>query len=99
MARFLGNAEHFLAHRIRNIGSYAPDVAALRDARDRVVVAVGAETRIETLTACAAALAERLGTHVVGFPGDHGGFISQPREFANVLDATLQSGAVTVRAA
>lgn len=99
MARFLGNAKHFLAHRIRNIGNYVPDVAALLDARDRIVVAIGVETHIEALTASAAVLAERLDTRVVALPGDHGGFITRPQEFADMLDSTLQKEAVTGRAA
>ena len=35
------------------------------------------------------ALAERLGTPLVEFPGGHGGFSSDPEDFAAVLRRTL----------
>jgi hypothetical protein len=35
------------------------------------------------------ALAEQLGTPPVEFPGDHGGFIGQPAEFAKTLRTVL----------
>jgi clorobiocin/coumermycin A biosynthesis protein CloN7/CouN7 len=34
----------------------------------------------------AVALADRLGTPLVGFPGDHGGFMALPEQFGRVLD-------------
>jgi hypothetical protein len=34
---------------------------------------------------CAAAVADRLGTSLVEFPGGHAGFISHPRAFAEKL--------------
>jgi hypothetical protein len=37
----------------------------------------------------AVALAERLGTDAVTFPGDHGGFGSHPAEFAKTLHKAL----------
>jgi hypothetical protein len=40
------------------------------------------------------ALAERLGTSVVHFPGDHGGFLTQPAAFAEQLSAIFDKDAV-----
>jgi hypothetical protein len=37
----------------------------------------------------AVALAERLGTPAVTFPGDHGGFGGRPHEFATKLHEVL----------
>ncbi len=37
----------------------------------------------------AVALADRLGTPLVGFPGDHGGFMALPEQFGRVLDQVL----------
>ena len=88
--RIGGNLEYFLAHGIRQIGSYIPDVAALCDGPVRVVVGVGATTpRHQLAYRGALALAERLGTSPVTFPGDHGGFGSRPREFAETLHEIL----------
>jgi pimeloyl-ACP methyl ester carboxylesterase len=75
---------------------YEPDFAALRDASTRIVVAVGAESG-ETLAArAAAAVADRLGTDLVVFPGHHGGFLGgeygetgEPEAFAVRLREVL----------
>jgi hypothetical protein len=85
MARMGRNVEFFLARRYRSITGYAPDLAALRAASTRLVVAGGADSSGSIAGRCAAALAERLGTRVVEFPGGHGGFSSHPREFADTL--------------
>jgi hypothetical protein len=37
----------------------------------------------------AVALADRLGMPLVGFPGDHGGFMALPEQFGRVLDQVL----------
>jgi clorobiocin biosynthesis protein CloN7 len=37
----------------------------------------------------AVALADRLGTPLVGFPGDDGGFMALPEQFGRVLDQVL----------
>jgi pimeloyl-ACP methyl ester carboxylesterase len=87
--RISGNLEYFLAHGVRPISGYVPDVAALREGSARVVVGIG-ETSVGQLAHRAAvALAERLGAPPVTFPGDHGGFGSRPREFAKTLHQIL----------
>jgi clorobiocin/coumermycin A biosynthesis protein CloN7/CouN7 len=35
------------------------------------------------------ALADQLGTRVVDFPGDHGGFLAFPEQFGRLLDRVL----------
>lgn len=53
---------------------YVPDVAGLRQASTRIVVA-GGETSTQQLAGrAAAAVADALGTGVMSFPGGHGGF-------------------------
>ena len=37
-------------------------------------------------------LAERLGSEPVEFPGDHGGFLGLPAEFAEVVEKVLAGG-------
>jgi len=91
MARMQRNVEFWLAHTFLGIGTFVPDIAALRSASSRVVVAVGQETE-GLLIQCGRALAERLGTQPVTFPGDHGGFNGQPAAFAEKLDQVLRGG-------
>jgi pimeloyl-ACP methyl ester carboxylesterase len=87
--RISGNLEYFLAHGIRQISGYAPDVAALRDGPARIVVGVGENSAGQLAHRGAIALAERLGTPPVTFPGDHGGFGSRPGPFADTLHKVL----------
>jgi pimeloyl-ACP methyl ester carboxylesterase len=88
-ARISGNLEYFLAHGVRPISGYVPDVAALREGSARVVVGIGETSGGQLAHRAAVALAERLGTPPVTFPGDHGGFASRPREFAETLHKVL----------
>jgi pimeloyl-ACP methyl ester carboxylesterase len=68
---------------------YQPDIAALRGAPTRIVIAVGTDSEGQLAWRGGAAIAERLGTEPVRFPGDHGGFLGgehgqpgKPDEFA-----------------
>jgi hypothetical protein len=63
-----------------------------RAAATRVVVGVGVASEGQTAYRAAVALAEGLGTKVVEFPGDHGGFADRPAEFAETLDRVLRGG-------
>jgi pimeloyl-ACP methyl ester carboxylesterase len=90
--RIMGNLDYFLAHGFRPIGFYVPDVAALRAGPVRVVVGVGEASTGQLAHRCAAALAERLGTAPVTFPGDHGGYGSHPAAFAEKLREALGGG-------
>jgi hypothetical protein len=54
---------------------YEPDFDALRAASTRIVIAVGAESEGQLAFRGGVAVAERLGTQAVRFPGDHGGFL------------------------
>jgi pimeloyl-ACP methyl ester carboxylesterase len=87
--RISGNLEYFLAHGIRQISGYAPDVAALRAGPARIVVGIGENSSGQLAHRAAVALAERLGTPPVTFPGDHGGFGSRPGPFADTLHKVL----------
>ncbi len=63
-----------LAQTILSTTHYEPDFDALRAASTRIVMAAGAESRDQMAYRGAFAVAERLGTEPVIFPGDHGGF-------------------------
>jgi pimeloyl-ACP methyl ester carboxylesterase len=54
---------------------FQPDIAALGTASTRIVLAVGAESSQVMTGRATTALAERLGTTPVVFPGGHGGFL------------------------
>jgi pimeloyl-ACP methyl ester carboxylesterase len=69
--------------------SYEHDFAALAAAPVRIVVGVGADSAAQLPGRAAVAIAERLGTAPVIFPGDHGGFGSQPEAFATTLRQVL----------
>jgi pimeloyl-ACP methyl ester carboxylesterase len=89
MARMGRNAELFLAHGLRQAGAFVPDIRALRKGSPRIVVAAGDESEPQLAYRAAVALADRLGTTVVRFPGDHGGFMMQPDAFAAKLHEVL----------
>ncbi len=72
------------------------DVAALRAAPTRIVIAVGEDSGGEMAARSGRALAEQLGLEPVVFPGGHGGFLGgefgqtgKPTEFAAALRAAL----------
>jgi len=58
--------------------AYPPEIAALQELRDRLVIAFGVESG-ETMPARAArSVAAALGGEATGFPSNHGGFTEQP---------------------
>jgi hypothetical protein len=81
----------FLGHDITATTRFEPDIAALAASTTRVVVGLGASSRGQLAHRTALALAERLGTAAIEFPGGHGGFIQEPREFADTLRQVLAS--------
>jgi clorobiocin/coumermycin A biosynthesis protein CloN7/CouN7 len=89
IARMRATTEVFLAHLIRPTTRYRPDIEALRAVPTRVVIAAGAASKGQLANRSALALADRLGTSIVDFPGDHGGFMAQPQPFARVLHQVL----------
>jgi pimeloyl-ACP methyl ester carboxylesterase len=75
---------------------YQHDFGALRAASARVVIGVGEDSGETSAARAARAVAARLGTSPVFFPGDHGGFLGgeyggtgKPDEFAATLRAVL----------
>jgi clorobiocin/coumermycin A biosynthesis protein CloN7/CouN7 len=89
LARMRATTDQFLAHLLRPTTRYRPDIEALRAASTRIVVAGGATSKGQLANRTAVALADQLGTTVVDFPGDHGGFLALPEQFGRVLDQVL----------
>lgn len=90
MGRMAGNLDLFIAHEIRQITGYVPDIHALRNASTRIVSAAGETSGEQAARRAAVALAERLGIAVTYLPGSHGGWGSDPQEFAERLHEALQ---------
>jgi pimeloyl-ACP methyl ester carboxylesterase len=79
--------------------AYEHDFDALRAVLTRIVVGVGEESGQMAAGRAATAVAARLGTEPVTFPGDHGGFLGgeyggmgKPDAFAATLRTVLEQG-------
>ena len=87
------------AHQMLWLVTYEPDYEALRRASTRIVLAAGVESEGIMAGRGAFAVAERLGTDVVVFPGGHNGFMGDeygqppgaPEAFAAKLREILAS--------
>jgi hypothetical protein len=93
MKRIDGNWDLFFAHELLPFTRYVPDLPRLSAHKDRIVLAGGHDSREQLAGQLAyrpaAWLAERFGTQVVDFPGDHGGYATQPAAFAAKLREVL----------
>ena len=89
-ARVSGNFEYWLAHGMMPLSLYRPDVDALRSGRPRIVVGLGEQSAGQPIYSMGMALAERLGTEPVMFPGDHMGFGPHADAFAEALHRALE---------
>jgi pimeloyl-ACP methyl ester carboxylesterase len=84
------NLPVFLEHILCPFTATVPDLAALRPAADRLVLAAGRDSREqEPLYGPARRLAELLGGELVEFPGGHVGATEHPKEFAEQFLALL----------
>jgi pimeloyl-ACP methyl ester carboxylesterase len=81
--------ELFFLRMLKPFTRYQPPVEVLRWGGPRVIVAVGATSGDEIARRSAEALADRLGTPPVVFPGDHGGFMADPAAFAGTVREVL----------
>lgn len=88
--RVSANFEYWLAHGMRPLGLYKPDVAALQAGNTEVVVALGEQSAGQPIAEMTEALAQALGKPAVTVPGDHVGFSMDPAGFAAALDAILR---------
>jgi clorobiocin/coumermycin A biosynthesis protein CloN7/CouN7 len=81
--------DRFFRHILRPTTRYRPDLDALRAASTPIVVAGGITSEGQLYHRTTVALAGRLGTPVVGFPGGHTGFQEQPEAFSRLLRRVL----------
>lgn len=89
MARMGRNMELFLGHGMREASTFVPDITALRTGTPRILIACGEASGDQLACRAAAALADRLGSTLLRFPGDHGGFTNHPEAFAVRLREVL----------
>jgi len=90
MGRITPNFDLFILREMRQIGGYVPDFDALRNVSTRIVSAAGETSGEQAARRAAIAFAERLGIPVTYLPGSHGGWGSDPQEFADRLHDVLQ---------
>src|SRR5262249_31833197 len=88
--RMMGNLDLFVAHELRPITRYVPDVAELKDDSSKLVSAAGETSGEQAACRAAYALAGRVGIEVAHLPGAHGGWGSDPQDFADRLDQLLR---------
>lgn len=93
-----GKRDDVMFTAIMNTTGFEPDYDRLRQAPVRLVIAEGEESNGVMAARGAEGVAERLGTDVVQFPSDHGGFLGgeygqmgKPDEFAAKLREVLDS--------
>jgi hypothetical protein len=89
--RIMGSLDFFMAHGVKPISFYLPDVAALRAVSVCVIVGVGETSTGQLAQRSAVALVERPATTPVLFPGDHGGYGGQPAAFVERLQQALSA--------
>ena len=88
--RVSGNFEYWLAHGMVPLSLYRPDAEVLRAGKPRVVVGIGEQSVGQMIHDMGMALARKLGTEPVTFPGDHMGFSTHTGAFAGTLDQVIR---------
>jgi pimeloyl-ACP methyl ester carboxylesterase len=86
----LANATYWLEHELRQYPAVQPQIQALRHYADRILPAVGRESRDTPAHAATFALARALGDPVVQLPGAHLGCVAYPAAFARELVEALK---------
>jgi hypothetical protein len=81
----------FVAHELKPITRYTPDVDALRALAATLVSAAGETSGQQAACRAAYALADQVRIDVSHLPGAHGGWGSDPRHFADRLNDLLTS--------
>lgn len=92
MGRVMANFEYWLAHGMRPLSFYKPDVAALKSGSPKVIVGISVESEGQPIARMARALADALAVQPVSFPGNHVTGFDEPNvtDFAAVLDRSFR---------
>lgn len=89
IARIQQNLAFWMEHELRQYVRYAPDLAALRQSANKLVLGIGRDSKDTFPAAPNAVLAEELGLDVVEFTGNHIGYVTDADGFATQLDQLL----------
>jgi pimeloyl-ACP methyl ester carboxylesterase len=84
------NATYWFEHELRQYPAVDLDLDALTAHADRIVLAVGRETRGYPVHEVNVELGKKLGRDVIELPGGHAGVHSYPAEFAHELVHALE---------
>lgn len=87
--RIQQNMMFWMEHEMRQYIRYTPDLDALRAAADKLVLAVGHDSKDTFPAQPNAVLSESLGLDILEFAGDHVGYNSAAEDFATQLDTLL----------
>ena len=87
--RILDNGAVFFPIELPAFAAFVPDRDGMRASGVPLTVVVGAENRDTWFGAAAAWLAEGTGAELVELPGGHGGFVSHPQEFIELVRRTV----------
>ncbi|MGW4425872.1 alpha/beta fold hydrolase [Streptosporangium sp. NPDC004631] len=79
----------FYLHTMRPTTRWRPDLDALRAGSPRLVIGIGEQSAGQLCDRTSRALAASLGVEPALFPGDHAGFMGDPKGFADRLRAVL----------
>ena len=83
--RILDNGAVFFPIELPAFAAFIPDREGMRASGVPLTVVAGAENRDTFIGAAAAWLAEGTGADLVELPGGHGGFVSHPNEFIELV--------------
>jgi pimeloyl-ACP methyl ester carboxylesterase len=83
------NMNFFFANDALGVNDYRLDIAALKAKSTRIMAAGGRTSHGSLPRQCADALAAKLGTTLIEFPGSHMGWLLRPKEFAAKLFEVL----------
>ena len=81
----IANARHWFEHELRQYPAVNLDLDVLRRCADRIVLTAGRESHGYPCYRVSIELSKNFKREVVELPGDHGGFMAQPAEFAEAL--------------
>ncbi|MEU0495539.1 alpha/beta hydrolase [Mycobacterium sp. NPDC006124] len=85
----LAEGARFFVHDLVPTTQYLPDADTLKASSTRIVIGLGAESGHLLTHRTSVAVARSLGVDTTEFPGDHGGFMGAPAEFAARLREVL----------
>jgi hypothetical protein len=89
--RQVADERRWFAHELRGTTRWKPDLDALRDVRDKVVIGIGIgeESSGQLCDRASRALGEAIDVEPTIFPGGHTGFAEDPARFAAALRPLL----------